>query len=202
MSQGFPNNDSNALPPLGGNSGSLPNPYGQGVGPSSTYTPSYGNTPGYGGPYQPPGQDPPRKSRTGCIVATIVLSILGVGLLMCGGCLGLGIFAIDADSKETARQLSVDYRNHPQVKEQVGEVQEITYNWGASLVQEDDEDTHVYDVRGDKGTAQFVVIEDEFGEPLSVTIRSGKGEWSLDEGHDHAHDDTVVHEHADVMEGQ
>lgn len=200
MSQGFPSNDPNALPPLGGSGGSLPNPYGPKAGQPSNYASSYAPTPGYGGPYQPPGQDPPRKSRTGCIVATIVLSILGIGLLMCGGCLGLGIFAIDADSKETARQLSVDYRNHPQVKEQVGEVQEVTYNWNASFFQEDDDSTHVYDVRGDKGTAQFVVVEEPIGVPLSVTLRNGKGEWNLDEGD--GHEEALDHEHGDVMEGQ
>jgi hypothetical protein len=167
---------------------SLPNPYGEG----SAYKPASG----FGSPYDSPTgiPDPPKKSR-GCLVAGIVGGILGVFALLCAGCLGLGFFALDAEYKETARQLSVDYRNDPKVKEEVGEVREITYNWGATLAREDERD--VFDVRGDKGTAQLVLDADS-EEISSVTLQNGKGEWDLPSnaadlphGAGEAHDNTL-----------
>jgi hypothetical protein len=172
MSQGFPGSD--PKPPTFGGSG-IPNPYGSsGMGPGgSTYSPS-----SFGGPYSSPGV-PPKPDRSGCIVGSIVAGILGAILLCCGGCGLFGYFALDADYKERARQLSVDYRNDPKMKEQVGEVQEISYNWGASL-NEEDADTHIYDVRGDKGNAQIVAVEEYTDGPFSsVRLRNDKGEWPL-----------------------
>jgi len=163
----------------------IPNPYGEG----SAYKPASG----FGGPYtSPTGMPEQPKKNQGCLIAGIVGGILGVILLLCGGCLGLGFFALDAEYKETARKLSVDYRNDPIVKEQVGEVQQISINWGATMAREDD-DQDVYDIRGDKGTAQLVVDADE-SEIYSVTLQNNKGEWDLpsdgeishgEDGHEH-----------------
>jgi hypothetical protein len=164
----------------------IPNPYGEG----SAYKPATG----FGGPYISPsgGPEPPKKNQ-GCLIAGIVGGILGVVGLLCASCCGFGFFALNEEYKETARQLSVDYRNDPVVKEQVGEVQEITYNWGATLAREDD-DLDVYTVVGDKGTAQLVVDADE-DDIYSVTLQNDKGEWDLtvddedmahgEEGHEH-----------------
>jgi hypothetical protein len=155
----------------------IPNPYGDG----SAYKPA----PGFGGPYsgQPGFPEQPKKRSQGCLIAGIVGGILGALVLMCGGCIGLGFFALNAQYKETARQLSVEYRNDPMVKEHVGEVQEITYNWGASLAHEDSDRVDVYDIVGDKGKAQLVVEADD-EEIYSVTLQNDKGEWDLpsDEG--------------------
>jgi hypothetical protein len=178
MSQGFPGQN----PPGSG----IPNPYGGGG------TTPYGQT---SQPYTPPGYgpfdptQPPKKDRTGCIVASIVGGILGVFVLMCASCLGLGLFAINQEGKETARQLSVDYRNHPKVIEEVGEVQEVTFNMSDTMFSEDADSIEIFDVRGDKGTAQFVVEKDFDQEILSVTLRNGRGEWMLDDEADHMHDD-------------
>jgi hypothetical protein len=106
-------------------------------------------------------------------VGGIVAGILGLILLVCGGCLGFGFFVLDGVHSETARQLSVDYRNDAKVKEEVGDIQEIKYNWSASIARDDGSD--VYDVRGDKGTAQFVVDPDS----ESVLLQNGRGEWEL-----------------------
>ena len=149
----------------------IPNPYGEG----SAYKPASG----FGGPYTPPSGPQPPKQNQGCLIAGIVGGILGVIGLICAGCCGFGFSALDAQYKETARQLSVDYRNDPKVKEEVGEVQEISYNWSATLAREDALD--VYDVRGDKGTAQMVVEADE-EDIYSVTLQNGKGEWDLPSG--------------------
>lgn len=162
---------------------SIPNPYGEGT--------AYKPAPGYGGPYGPPVSPLPPQKGNGCLIAGIVGGILGVMLLICGGCLGVGFFALDAEYKETARKLSVAHRNDPKVKEEVGEVQEISINWGATMAREDD-DCDVYDVRGDKGTAQMVVDADE-EEIYSVTLQNGNGEWDLPTevdaaAHDHAAD--------------
>lgn len=165
----------------------IPNPYGEG----SAYKPATG----YGGPYASPTgfPEPPKKSN-GCLIAGIVGGIAGVFLLLCSGCLGLGFVALDAQWKETARQLSVEYRNDPKVKEQVGEVQDISANWGATFTREDE--LVVYDVRGDKGTAQMLVDADE-DEIYSVTLQNGRGEWDLpsDEGSDAMHDADMPHDH-------
>lgn len=165
----------------------LPNPYGEG----SAYKPA----PGFGGPYLPPAGPQPPKQNQGCLIAGIVGGILGMIGLACAGCCGMGFFALDAQYKETARQLSVEYRNDPIVKEHVGEVQEITYNWSATLAREDD-DLDVYDIVGDKGKAQLVVDADD-AEIYSVTLQNNKGEWDLpgddgemahdEEGHGHDH---------------
>jgi len=76
------------------------------------------------------------------------------------------------------------------VKEHVGEVKEISYNWSASL-NRDDDNLDVYDIVGDKGNAQLVVDADDEG-IYSVTLQNGKGEWDLthpddrqDMGHEH-----------------
>jgi hypothetical protein len=164
----------------------IPNPYGEG----SAYKPASGYSSPYGSPTGIP--EPPKKNN-GCLIAGIVGGILGVFLLLCAGCFGLGFYALDAQYKETARQLSVEYRNDPKVKEEVGEVQEISYNWGATLAREDELD--VFDVRGDKGTAQMVVDADE-EEIYSVTLQNGKGEWDLpSDGAETMHDADMPHNH-------
>lgn len=147
----------------------IPNPYGDG----SAYKPA----PGFGGPYMPPSDSQPPKKNQGCLIAGIVGGILGVIGLLCASCCGFGFFALNEEYKETARQLSVEYRNDPIVQEHVGEVKEITYNWGATLAREDD-DLDVYDIVGDKGKAQLVVDADE-EEIYSVTLQNDKGEWDL-----------------------
>ena len=165
----------------------IPNPYGEG----SAYKPAAG----FGGPYtSPTGMPEQPKRNQGCLIAGIVGGILGVIGLACASCCGLGFFALDAEYKETARQLSVDYRHDPIVREHVGEVKEITYNWGATLAREDD-NLDVYDIVGDKGKAQLVVDADE-EEIYSVTLQNDKGEWDLpsdesgamDHGADHSHE--------------
>jgi hypothetical protein len=93
------------------------------------------------------------------------------------GCVGGGFAVLNAQYTETARQLSVDYRNDPKVKEQVGELQEVTYNWSATLAREGG-NLDVYDVRGDNGNAQFVV-EADAEEIYSVTLQNSRGEWDL-----------------------
>lgn len=175
MSQGFPSNEPGKLPPYGA-AGGVPNPYGTTGGPSGSYSPGpYGAGPGptFGGT-----ENPPKKDRSGCIAASIVAGILGVGVLCCGGCSGVFYFILDAQFKETARQLSVDYRNDPKVKEEVGEIQDVTVNWGATL-NRGEENESVYDVRGDKGSAQFVVEEEEPGVILSARLQNDRGEWEL-----------------------
>lgn len=148
---------------------SIPNPYGEGT--------AYKPAPGYGGPYGAPGVEPPARKGSGCLVAGIVGSILGLMGLLCAGCFGFGYFVLEAEHKETARQISVDYRNDPKIKEEVGEIEEITYNWGATLAREED-DYDVYDVRGDKGSAQLVV-EASGTDVYSVLLQNSKGEWEL-----------------------
>jgi hypothetical protein len=173
-------------------SSSIPNPYGEG----SAHKPA----PGFGSPYgSPTGLPEPPKKGNGCLVAGIVGTILGLFLLLCLGCGSLGYFALDADHKEIARQLSVDYRNDPKVKEQVGEVQDISYNWGATLAR-GEEPGEIYDVRGDKGTAQFLV-EASDGEIYSVELRNDRGEWELPtEDAAMAGDQAAEHDHAPELE--
>lgn len=165
----------------------IPNPYGEG----SAYKPATG----FGGPYTPPSGPQPPKQNQGCLIAGIVGGILGVIGLICAGCCGFGFFALDAQYKETARQLSVDYRNDPIVKEHVGEVKEISYNWSATIAREDD-NLDVYDIVGDKGKAQLVVDADD-EEIYSVTLQNDKGEWDLPSDESGEMDHAVEeHDHA------
>jgi hypothetical protein len=177
MSQGYPGYP--AQPPTGGSG--IPNPYGPGA-PQQPYgaTPPnpYGSMPP--DPYGPAGNEMPRRSRTGCWIGAIFVGLLTAGFLICAGCLGFGYFAIDTASNETAVELKDIYSQHPLVKKQVGEVQEVTYNWNDSFVEEDDNDIHVYDVRGTLGTAQFVIRGDFGGSLDAVSLRSSSGEvWDL-----------------------
>jgi len=175
----FPGND--PVKPTFGQpqpSPSIPNPYGDRGPTSTTYAPSPAS--GYGGPYGPPNTPStpagPGKNY-GCLIAGIVGGVFGVILLMCAGCLGLGFFALEGEHQETARKLSVNYRNDPKVKEHVGEIQKVEYNWSASMAREDDYD--VYTVKGDKGEAQFVVEAPESYIDY-VKLQNNHGEWELD----------------------
>jgi hypothetical protein len=155
----------------------LPNPYGDGKQPSG-YAPTGYTPPLYGGsPYGPPTTPPPgASSRNNWIVGGIVVGILGLMGVTCAGCCGFGLFIANAAHQETARGMSVDYRQNPKVQEEIGDIQEVTYNWGSTIAREDDMD--VYDVRGSKGSGQFVVEEVD-GEPISVRLHTGRGEWDI-----------------------
>jgi hypothetical protein len=170
-------NEPNRQPPFKPTT-SLPNPYGDSAG----YSPGYSPPSGYGGVYGAPGTPPggPAQTGKGCLIAGIIGGVAGVIFLCCGGFLTFGYFVLEEQHKETARQLSVDYRTDAKVRQEVGEIQEVNYNWGATIAREDD-GLDVYDVRGDKGTAQFVVDADD-EEIYSVTLQNGRGEWDLPSG--------------------
>jgi hypothetical protein len=85
-------------------------------------------------------------------------------------------FSCAVEHQEIARQLSADYRNDPKVKEHVGEIQTVEYNWSASMARDDGKD--VYTVKGDKGESQFVVDAME-GYIESAKLQNSRGEWEL-----------------------
>jgi hypothetical protein len=101
-------------------------------------------------PYPPPLSPQPRKKSK---VIWIVLGTLLLGGVVvcacCGGfvCLGFGVMST---------QIANDLRDNPAMRQHVGEIQSFKCNIIASAAEED-EDTFVFDVVGDKGTGTVTV---------------------------------------------
>ncbi|MCA9135263.1 MAG: hypothetical protein KDB00_00855 [Planctomycetales bacterium] len=126
-------------------------------------------------PFSIPDPTPPQSSgatrNTVVIVAIISLTLL----LMCGGVVGLGIYAVDRladqmndfideddwDNQDSEIALQFAIEQDATIRDQVGEIDqitsqdELTYDFGA------DSDDYFYDVKGSKGDAIVVVVFDE-----------------------------------------
>jgi len=86
-----------------------------------------------------------------------VLGILGGGgslmlLLCCGGGIGLVGFGMNLVEQDLKNQL----RDHPQIKEHVGEISKFDVNFIKSTANDDD-DVFVYEVEGSKGNAELTI---------------------------------------------
>lgn len=106
------------------------------------------------------------------------LALSGCGcllmLLLCGG----GIAAIYFGLNLVEEDLKVQLRDHPQVREHLGELQTIDVNFIKSGAIEDDE-ALVYDMTGSKGSAEVTIVsETPFSGPeeiRSATMRLSDG---------------------------
>ena len=159
--RGPPTGPSYYPPPPGG--GYASNPYGSSP-PNST---------GGAGPpgYYPP---PPSGSSSGWLWPLLVGGVL---LFLCcgGGVVGFAWFGLNIMGEEIANEL----RDNPKLREHIGELESAEMDIIASGAENDD-DTFVYRVKGDKGSGRVTVrqITDENGDEVieEATLRLPTGE--------------------------
>ncbi len=116
------------------------------------------------------------KSNTALKVLVVLCSLALVGILvLCGGGIWLMNFGGDILSAEIETQL----RDHPQIREHVGEIQSLDINWTRSLANEEEE-VFVFDVEGTEAKGEITiesVTNDEGNEEVVwARLRLSSGE--------------------------
>lgn len=141
----------------------------------STWQPPSGQNPQ---PYAPSGhfayQPPPPKSSSAWIW---VLLGLGGALFLCcgGGVVAVGMFGMNIVAAEVEEQL----RDNPKLREHIGEIQSLEFDFVATAAKDDDE-TFVYNVQGDKGSGTLTVRQttdeelNEVIEQATLRLKDGK----------------------------
>lgn len=107
----------------------------------------------------------------------------GIGLCAVIGFITVGVLVIRKSGEEDAVKVADMVRNHPVVIEQLGGIDECKMNFWDSL-NEEGTDTDVFDVRGPKGSGQFVTEESLFVGFFSIRLRTVSGEWELLDDHE------------------
>lgn len=111
-----------------------------------------------------------------CLILVVVLG--AAGLLCAALCCGAGVWIVGFGMSVVSADIENQLRDHPQIREHLGTIQSLKVDWPKSIAEED-YDTWTYDVRGDKGSGELIVVSvsgDE-GEILqSVTLRKSTGE--------------------------
>jgi hypothetical protein len=140
----------------------------------STWQPSSGNpqpyaTPQSFGPYAP-------KPSGSNLWAWVLLGVGGVAVVCCcGGGIAVGMLGMNIISTEIGDKL----RDNPKFREHIGELKDISVDFVASAAK-DDEDTFVYNVKGDKGSGVVTVkhtTDDDGNEQIveaSLRMSDGK----------------------------
>jgi len=135
----------------------------------STWQPS-GNPQPYASPptFSPQGFQPYAPKPSGSNTWLWVLLGLGgvAGVCCCGGGVAVVMFGMNIVTAEIADEL----RDNPKFREHIGELQEMNVDYIASAAKDDDE-TFVYDVKGDKGSGELTVkhVTDDDGSEQIVT---------------------------------
>lgn len=92
-------------------------------------------------------------------------------------CCGAGVWVIQFGMNVISADIENQLRDHPQIKEHVGEIQTLEVDWGKSLA-EDDYDIWTYDIEGSKARGEVIVeskSEDD-GEVIeAATLRLSTG---------------------------
>lgn len=133
--------------------GSYGNPYGDRPNDVSLYG---GGS--YGSQYS--GGPPPRRGMsTGMILALVFGLVIGLPVLgfamCCGGLFLLGSYGIQEDEKVYSDKL----RGNATIRQQIGDIEELSYNILASSAIEDI-DVEVYDVKGTRGSGKITMSVD------------------------------------------
>ncbi|MFO1094252.1 MAG: hypothetical protein U0992_13225 [Planctomycetaceae bacterium] len=117
---------------------------------------------------QPP---PPAKSSNTCLILGLVFGGFGGFVLLCGGCcFGTMYFGFSTIETQARPQIS----NNPVVIEHVGQVTSVEMDWMASIqMSQDQENTFVFDVKGDKGSGRIVAVMDP-GSRNPMNLQSGQ----------------------------
>jgi hypothetical protein len=92
----------------------------------------------------------------------------------CGSVIAVVVFGMNVISTEIGDQV----RDNPKFREHIGELQEISVDYTASAAKDDD-DTFVYNVKGDQGSGVLTVkslTDDDFNEQIEeATLRLPDG---------------------------
>lgn len=103
------------------------------------------------------------------------LCFVVVFVVCCGAGIWMANFGMSVVSADIERQL----RDHPQIRQSVGETESLEVNWAHSLAHED-ENTFIYDVIGSKGRGQITIesVSNSEGseEIVSAELRLSTGE--------------------------
>lgn len=123
------------------------------------------------GGFQPYSQPPPQSK----LWVWVLLAVGGLtALCCCGGGVAVVSFGMNIVTEEVAAHL----RDNPKFREHVGELQDMNVDWPASIA-EDDDDTFVYGVKGDKGsgkiTVKHITNDDGDEEVLEASLRLPDG---------------------------
>ncbi len=121
----------------------------------------------------------PRRKRTstGCIVVVVVGVFLVLMTVCCGGVGLVSYFGLTLITDE----VEGDLRDNPVIAEHIGSIQSFEMDWGGSFVEEEDDDTFVFRIRGSKASGIVTVVcEDtgnaEIAEVVSGTLQVDSGE--------------------------
>jgi hypothetical protein len=101
-------------------------------------------------------------------------SLIGLGII---SFITVGVWVFISAKQDDADKVAALVRDHPILKEQLGGIDQCSYNTWASL-NEGGKRTNVFDVRGPKGNGQFVTFE-LFYKFRSIILRTPEGEWEL-----------------------
>ena len=128
-------------------------------------------------PYSAPDQSmaPPPKSGTNVLL--VVAIVCGTMLLVCGGVIAFGVYAMNRlaeeiaqlegdfgswDEEEAAHALEYGLADNPSIRERVGEIQQVEMDDGLTFDDKAGEEDWFYRVKGSTGEAIVVVqFEDE-----------------------------------------
>ena len=92
----------------------------------------------------------------------------------------LAVLVIRMSGRDDAKKVVEQIHRHPLVLEKLGGIEECEMNFLASL-NEGGKNTDVFNVRGPKGSGQFVTHERFFSYD-SIKLRTAEGEWELLDG--------------------
>lgn len=149
-------------------------------------------------PAQKPIQkSPPREEVTALPPPQRRIWLWGVlGLFGVVSIVTLTVFALRMTGNDIAKRVVDRIGNHPIVFEKLGGIDECKMNFFASL-NEGGKRTDVFDVRGPKGSGQFVTVE-RFFQYRSIKLRTAEGEWELLDGRENevAQQNPIVPQHA------
>lgn len=122
------------------------------------------------------GQPPQKKSNVWLWVIGIIGGFIVVGALVCCG--GL-YFTYQAGKTMLAESIRTELRGNPVIEENLGEIQSLEMNLGATGQQnqgQDGPDVLVFDAEGSKGSGQIAVRPDQAGGFTSAELILPDGE--------------------------
>lgn len=121
---------------------------------NSNADPSYGS--------QNYDQQTPKKSNKGCLIGCGIAGVLGL-LVCCGGGGAAIMFGLSAFGEIAKAEL----QGNPVIVEHIGEIESVDFSFGgtAGVAEENPGagNTLVFDIKGDKGSGQVVIVQNQNG---------------------------------------
>lgn len=119
---------------------------------------------------------PRKRNSMGCVIVVVVGVFMVLVTLCCSGLGFLAYFGLDMMTGE----VESDLRDNPVIAEQIGSIQSFEMDWGGSFIEEEDDDTFVFRIRGSKASGIVTVVCDtdnaEIADVVSGTLQVDSGE--------------------------